>query len=466
MSSRVVVDQAVALVEAARALVDSPWGQVEEADALEVTAVIATARALLDASLLRAAEQVEVTGAAIGAGWAGTKDFVTHVTGGHKGSGGGLMRAAEKLSGLPRVREALDSGAITLPQARAIADKAHGLTKVSGLREPVADGLLELALTQGLDASGLQRAFPDVLREVDPEGYLCDTERGRPRAERGAHLARHLSVREDSRGGMILRGSGTIEDAQEILAVLLSLAAPRPAGSCGGPDPADGDGCADPGCGHDGRDPRDGPVRMWDALLQMARVAAGSPMSHDDHGVRPIVMVTTDAERLAASVADAALITPLEAGRERESAHVDDVEYVDGTPLSVHALRRLACDAEILPAVLGSQGQVLDVGRRQRLVTTAIWLALVLRDRHCAFPGCSRPPCMSDAHHVVHWADGGATSLDNLVLLCRHHHRFVHASPWEVSIDPCTRLPVWVAPGGRRDTDPGVRPMLPPPYAA
>ena len=104
----------------------------------------------------------------------------------------------------------------------------------------------------------------------------------------------------------------------------------------------------------------------------------------------------------------------------------------------------------------------MDVGRAARLVTLAIWYALVLRDQHCAFPGCTRPPRACDAHHVVHWADGGETSLANLLLLCRRHHTFVHHSPWQVRIHPDTGRPEWVPPPDngirlriRRGRDPG-----------
>ena len=98
------------------------------------------------------------------------------------------------------------------------------------------------------------------------------------------------------------------------------------------------------------------------------------------------------------------------------------------------AVRRLACHAQVIPGVLDSDGMVLDVGRAQRLVTIAIWLALILRDQHCAFPGCTRPPSMCHAHHIVHWADGGPTSLTNLVLLCGEHHRVIHHTPWQVRL--------------------------------
>ncbi len=118
----------------------------------------------------------------------------------------------------------------------------------------------------------------------------------------------------------------------------------------------------------------------------------------------------------------------------------------DGTELPPGVLRRLACDAEIIPAILGSHGEVLDVGRLRRLVTPAIWTALILRDRHCTFPACTRPPVMCHAHHLTHWADGGETTLHNLALLCGHHHRTIHHSPWDIRLNPHDRHPEYRPP--------------------
>jgi len=117
-----------------------------------------------------------------------------------------------------------------------------------------------------------------------------------------------------------------------------------------------------------------------------------------------------------------------------------------GEQLSAAAVRRLACDAQILPYVLGTRSQVLDVGRASRLVTPGIWLALLARDRHCAFPGCRRPPTACDAHHLRHWVDGGPTSLDNLVLLCRTHHTMLHTTPWLVRLHPEDHRPEFIPP--------------------
>jgi hypothetical protein len=97
-----------------------------------------------------------------------------------------------------------------------------------------------------------------------------------------------------------------------------------------------------------------------------------------------------------------------------------------GEPLSPETIRKMACDAGVIPVVLGAEGEVLDVGRQKRLVTPGQLRALWLRDKGCTFPGCGRPAHWTHAHHNRHWADGGATSIDNLALLCARHHTTVH----------------------------------------
>ena len=107
-----------------------------------------------------------------------------------------------------------------------------------------------------------------------------------------------------------------------------------------------------------------------------------------------------------------------------------------GDVLSPQAVRKLACDASIIPIVLGSSGQPLDVGRTKRLVTPAILAALWVRDRRCTYPGCGRPPQWCDAHHVRHWIDAGPTSLTNLTLLCAYHHTYVHQGDLTATLTP------------------------------
>lgn len=99
--------------------------------------------------------------------------------------------------------------------------------------------------------------------------------------------------------------------------------------------------------------------------------------------------------------------------------------------LSPQTARRLACDASQVTVLKGEDGTPLNIGRRTRTVPPAIRRALVLRDGGCRFPGCSEQHFV-DAHHIHHWCDGGETSLKNLVLLCRHHHRLIHEEGYDL----------------------------------
>jgi hypothetical protein len=95
-------------------------------------------------------------------------------------------------------------------------------------------------------------------------------------------------------------------------------------------------------------------------------------------------------------------------------------------PVDPDVARRLACDASLTRVVLSGRSEPLDVGRRTPVIPPAMRRAVIVRDRRCRFPGCDRPHTWCDAHHVVHWADGGPTAVQNLLLLCRRHHRKVH----------------------------------------
>ncbi|NKR55185.1 DUF222 domain-containing protein [Rhodococcus hoagii] len=101
--------------------------------------------------------------------------------------------------------------------------------------------------------------------------------------------------------------------------------------------------------------------------------------------------------------------------------------------LSIATARRLACDCHLTPIVM-DDGVPLNLGRTSRTVSKKQRRALVARDHGCAFPGCGAPPAHCEGHHVKHWAEGGPTDLDNLVLLCRYHHTLLHHSHWDVKI--------------------------------
>jgi hypothetical protein len=116
-----------------------------------------------------------------------------------------------------------------------------------------------------------------------------------------------------------------------------------------------------------------------------------------------------------------------------------------GSFLCPSAARRLACDADVIPMVLNSDSVPLDVGRAHRFITDHQRRALIARDHGCSFPNCDRKPRWCDGHHVKHWLHGGATDLHNMVLLCRHHHRLVHHSEWEVRIT-ASGVPEFIPP--------------------
>jgi hypothetical protein len=158
--------------------------------------------------------------------------------------------------------------------------------------------------------------------------------------------------------------------------------------------------------------------RRADALGEICRAWLDRPDRSEVAGERPHLAVTV----------------PLEALADRRSSPASDVAESEHTgPVDPETVRRLACDASITRVVLGPGSEPLDVGRRTQVVPPAIRRAVVARDRCCRFPGCDRPQSWCDAHHVVHWADGGETSVSNLVLLCRRHHRLTH-SPFSLEM--------------------------------
>ena len=98
-----------------------------------------------------------------------------------------------------------------------------------------------------------------------------------------------------------------------------------------------------------------------------------------------------------------------------------------GRFLSPKTARKLACGGDVTPIVVNAAGNPVVIGHTKRLFTREQAPALMVRDQGCSFPGCTRPAGWSDAHHLIHWADGGPTDLTNAALLCRLHHTIVHA---------------------------------------
>jgi hypothetical protein len=410
------------------------WAARDRHELMGTVVEVESLKSALDALQLHVVRELEQTDAVKPVGWASTQDFVTAVAGGYHGQGRATVRLAQSTSEplYAPLSEAMADGWLSTAKALVIEHAVEGLPGDPDLRRRGLSTLLEDA--KRLNATELKKVGRHLLRVVDPDGEDRAAERALEREERAAHLQRHLSITSDQAGGAWIRGRCSAEDAALVRTTLMPLAAPTPAGT-----PACDPGtCRVPGCGHDGRDPRDHGARMLDALVDGCRRLQTVDLLPDQHGATPRLGLLMDFDGLRAAVGTATIET--------------------GEELSAAAVRRLACDADVIPAVLGSAGEVLDVGRLQRLVTAALWKALVIRDRHCRFPGCTRPPLMCHAHHAQHWIDGGPTSLDNLVLLCGHHHRLVHAGPWRIRQRSPGRFAFVPPPGIRRAPGGDVRP--------
>ncbi len=171
--------------------------------------------------------------------------------------------------------------------------------------------------------------------------------------------------------------------------------------------------------------------RDADAFADIVQLAA-SPENLPENGGEPFtVMVTMTEESLREGIGHGTTM--------------------DGTTIPATRLRRIACDAGIIPTVLGSDGEVLDMGCRDRTAPPKLRRRLIARDRGCAHPDCDKPPALTEAHHIRHHANGGLTTEDNMLLLCAYHHTAIHNTEWEVRIR--NGKPEFAPPSYRHDTE-------------
>ncbi|MBM4599303.1 DUF222 domain-containing protein [Rhodococcus hoagii] len=168
-----------------------------------------------------------------------------------------------------------------------------------------------------------------------------------------------------------------------------------------------------------------------DAFSEILRRYLDSGEAPIEGGERPHLSLHVNAADLARSES-AHEWTPTDDGSDL-FGDKDIARMPHAGPLSIATARRLACDCHLTPIVM-DDGVPLNLGRTSRTVSKKQRRALIARDHGCAFPGCGTPPAHCEGHHVKHWADGGPTDLDNLVLLCRYHHQLLHHSHWDVRI--------------------------------
>jgi len=313
----------------------------------------------------------------------------------------------------PNLASAMASGSCSPEQAVAVVRAVDELPSDAG---PDARAAVEEVLLGETDRHGpamLTRIGRAVRERLYPDRSEALEAQRLARLEADAHERRYLRWHDDGYGSTYGSFRVPLDDAARIRAVLDPLAAPQPST----------DGV---------RDVRAADQRQADALLELVRLASAAETVPTNGGDRPRVVVTIDHRWLRDELGHAGLLDT-------------------GADLSPAAARRLACDADILPAVLGAQSEILDVGRSKRLFAGPLRWAVMQRDRHCLHPGCTRPPRWCDVHHVVPWHRGGTTCLANAALLCGVHHRLYDDGDWTfVSGD---RGPTHVIPPPYHDVD-------------
>ena len=305
---------------------------------------------------------------------------------------------------LPELATALSDGLIGIEQTRTI------VATIKGLPADVNPGLLEAAKVILVQTGTATEPKPfalfakSVALSCDPDGKLNDK-------DPHDRVELTIGVRNPDTGMTGIKGQLDDIGVELLGKAIEGFSKPRPA--------------------EDGTpDGRSAAVRRGHAIKEVLRryLNLGDAPTHG--GERPHITLTMDLQDL----------------RNRIGA-----AYLElGGVISPFEARVLACDAEIIPMVMGSTSEVLDVGRANRLFTTAIRKAIAQRDKGCAFPGCDRPPGWTEAHHVLHWLDGGISCYQNGCLLCGHHHRVIHQGHWQIrwapDVIPEFVPPTWVDP--------------------
>jgi len=300
---------------------------------------------------------------------------------------------------LPVLRAAVDDGLLGVEQIRIIETT---MRKLPTTLDPVTRDSCEHTLVehgQLLEPKRFAAFARGILLICDPDGDLDKDPTDR--------VELTIGTRNPDSG--MTRFTGQLDDeGVEILTQAIDAAST--------PHPTDGE-----------PDTRSPAHRRGLAVKEALRRSLDRGDGPTQGGERPHITLTMDFEDLKRQIGYATL------------------EH--GGPVSAAQARRLACDAQIIPAVLGSDSQVLDVGRSSRTFPTGIRRAITIRDKGCTFPGCDRPPGWTDAHHVRHWTDDGPSAYENGCLLCRFHHTTIHRGEWTI---------VWAADG--------IPEFIPPPW--
>jgi hypothetical protein len=338
------------------------------------------------------------------------------------------VRVARALGTLPGLRQALASGQLSYSKVRALTRVATPETE---------ERLLDVG------RAGTAEHVERIVRGWRQVDRIAEAEQTVRR-----HMSRALTVHQDDDGMVVVHGRlepelgavlmRALEAARETLYQRARVQVGRsvinknvPAGTCpDGPSPSFNESALEP---------PSFAQQQADALGLLAETALHHGMDAGTSGERYQVVVHIDATTLE---------DPAAAGQSA---------LEDGAHVSAETARRLACDASRVVMRHGPDGEVTEVGALRRTIPPALRRALQYRDRSCRFPGCNLP--LGQGHHIQHWANGGPTTMSNLALLCRRHHRSIHEDGYTMQRLADGTLRFW-RPDGRRLPDvPPPRPL-------
>ncbi len=318
-----------------------------------------------------------------------------------------MVHHAKDLHRFTQLGDALRDGRANDRQAQAVTQVLKKLPADLGVEAEAKAQATMVEHCDQFDSQYLAGLSRHLLEVVAPEVAEEAEAKRQERELRDAQQARHLNFADDGHGSTTIKGSLPSADAALIKEQIEALAQQMHRTALELRDP----GVPQPSW----------PQRRADALVELARRIAIHRDAPKHGGDRPHLTILINYDDLLNDCHGAGL--------------------ADGTQLTAGQLRQYACDAGILPVIMGGPSGVLDVGREQRLVTPDIRHALHVRDQGCVFPGCNRPAADCDAHHIVPWAQGGPTALSNLCLLCKHHHNLLEPDrkrapelQWEICI--------------------------------
>ncbi|PWW24067.1 uncharacterized protein DUF222 [Geodermatophilus normandii] len=374
-------------------------------DVLDDVAALVAERNRIDAALARRVREAELSQAPERDGQRSMASWLRGHCRLSPAEAARVVRSGRALEHLPALAEAHDAGLVSAAQvaevARAVTPQRLAAAATQGVDLTVIDAVVTgVAVEQphGDLVTVVQRYCDDL----DPDGPEPD-----PTEQRSLTLARHAD------GSLSIRGELDAVGAERLQAALEAhVQADRPA-----------------------EDERTRAQRQGDALVQLcdnALAAGGLPTLR---GHRPQVAVVLKLEDLA------------DPATGRGAA-----EMGFGAVISAARARWLACDGAVSRVVFGPDGAPLDLGRAHRLADRHLRRATELRDGGCVFTGCQAPTHWCDVHHLVHWIDGGETSLENSALLCERHHTEVHHG-FRVERRPDGRWHTW-RPDGTEITTP------------